>query len=129
MPKFTILLIPFVLVGILETDAARRNQHRGASPVNVPSGGTLAGSQYYPSSFAPPQKYCLTNGRPDVDFKNLSKAAARRSSTNCTSTTICQGVWRAVCGDSPALCEARRDEMSAVRPMYCRSGSFALRMM
>ena len=96
MPKFTILLMPFVLVGMLETYAATQIQYPGASPVNVLSGGTLAWGQYYSSSFAPPQKYCLTNGRPDVDFKNLSKAAARRSSTNCTSTTICQGVWRAV---------------------------------
>ena len=42
MPKFTILLMPFVLVGMLETYAATQIQYPGASPVNVLSGGTLA---------------------------------------------------------------------------------------
>ena len=51
MPKFTILVMPFVLVGILETYAATQIQHPGTSPVNVLSGGTLAGGQYSPSSY------------------------------------------------------------------------------
>ena len=48
MPKFTILLMPFVLVGILETYAAPQIQYPGASPVNVLSGGTLAGGSVLP---------------------------------------------------------------------------------
>lgn len=58
----------------------------------------------------------LAKALPEPDLRYFSEAAARSLSANCTAATTRQGLYLAVCGESPRSCARRRSWRSSVSP-------------